>query len=288
MICAGSLEGTKGGDDTVTTTRFGAVTGTSVLTGMAAGFLGVGGGEFRIPVLVDVLGYPLKLAGGINLVIGLFTVALSIARRGIQSLTPADLTLVTVMGGMSVIGASIGVVGRERLPLRPLKVAVCVYLAVIGLWMLYESFTLAEHVLFDPGGITRVAFAVIVAFVIAVVSGGLGVAGGEMRIPALLYLFAMPIQTAGIISLMVSVPTLVAGAFTDRRIGGLPNAAARIAALMGVASAIGVILGTALLPYASRNLIRGTLGAVLILAAIHLALHRAEHSLSEASFDGAN
>lgn len=255
----------------MTLSRFSAVTGASAITGMAAGFIGVGGGEFRLPVLVDVLGYPLKAAGGINLVVGLFTVGLSISRRWGSLTWTHDAALVLVMAAVSVIGAAIGTIGRERLPVRPLTIAVCLYLACIGLWMLYEALTLGEHVLLAPVGVTRLVLAAVVAWAIAVVSGGLGLAGGELRIPALLYLFAMPIQTAGAISLMVSVPTLAAGAFTDRRIGGLPNHAVRVAALMGLASVIGVFVGTALLRYANQAAIKGALGVVLLLSSVHLA-----------------
>ena len=105
-------------------------------------------------------------------------------------------------------------------------------------------------------------------------SDGLGVAGGEMRIPALLYLFAVPIQAAGTLSLMVSIPTLAAGAVTDRRLGGLPNSALRVGLLMGVASAIGVLIGSSLLSYADRDVIKGALGLVLLVATVHLALGR--------------
>jgi uncharacterized membrane protein YfcA len=243
-----------------------------LLTGIAAGFIGVGGGEFRIPVLVQVLGLPLKFAGGINLMVGLFTVALSVYRRwGPDAWTRDDLALLGIMGSVSVIGAGIGVLGRERLPQRPLKAAVCGYLFIIGLWMLYESIAHIEHVLFEPTGMTRWVLAGLIAFPIAIVSGVLGVAGGEMRIPALLYVFGMPIKAAGTFSLMISIPTVAAGALTDRRLGGLPNAAVRIGVLMGVASAVGVMVGAALLPYADRDLIKGTLGVVLLLATVHLA-----------------
>ena len=75
-----------------------------LLTGIAAGFIGVGGGEFRIPVLVQVLGLPLKLAGGINLVVGLFTVALSVYRRwGQEAWTHDDLVMLGIMGSVSII-----------------------------------------------------------------------------------------------------------------------------------------------------------------------------------------
>jgi uncharacterized membrane protein YfcA len=243
------------------------------LTGIAAGFIGVGGGEFRIPVLVSLLKFPLKLAGGVNLVVGLFTVALGVLRRwGQQPLTRDDLLLVGIMGAVSLAGAALGVVGRERMTVRPLRVVVCVYLIVVGVWMLYESIAHVEHVLMQPTGISRWTLAALIGFVIAVVSGVLGVAGGEMRIPALLYLFGIPIVEAGTLSLAVSIPTVAAGAFTERTVGGIPNSVLRIAWILGVASAFGVLIGAALLPYADRDTIKGALGAVLLLATVRLAV----------------
>lgn len=244
-----------------------------LLTGIAAGFIGVGGGEFRIPVLVSLLEFPLKLAGGVNLVVGLFTVALGVIRRwGQHSLTRDDLMLVGLMGVVSLAGAAIGVLQRERMPVRPLKIIVCVYLIVVGLWMLYEALTHVEHVLLEPTGMVRWSLAALSAFAIAAVSGVLGVAGGEMRIPALLYLFGVPIVEAGTLSLAVSIPTVAAGAFTDRRRGGIPNSSLRVAVLMGVASAVGVLIGAALLPYADRESIKGALGVVLLLATVRLTV----------------
>lgn len=257
-----------------TTARDSALaTVSGLLTGIAAGFIGVGGGEFRIPVLVQLLRFPLKLAGGINLMVGLLTVVLGLSRRwGQRSLTPDDLVLVGIMGVVSLVGAAVGVYGRERLPVRPLRVVVCVYLIVVGLWMLYESIAHVEHVILEPTGIIRWTLATLIAFAIAVVSGVLGVAGGEMRIPALLYLFGVPIIEAGTLSLMVSIPTVAAGAFTDRRLGGIPNSVVPVALLMGVGSAVGVLIGAALLPYADRDLVKGALGVVLLLATVRLTV----------------
>jgi uncharacterized membrane protein YfcA len=238
-----------------------------LVTGTAAGFVGVGGGEFRIPVLVGLLRLPIKVASGVNLVVGLFTVALSVYRRwGRTALTSEDLLLVVVMGGASILGSASGVWARQHFPVRPLGLVVRAYLVLIGLWMVYESLTQAEHVLMNPSGSERWVLAALVAFVIAVASGVVGVAGGEMRIPALLYLFALPIVEAGTLSLMVSIPTLAAGALTDRTLGGLPDSVLRVALVMGVASALGVLLGAALIPYADRHVIKGVLGAVLLLS----------------------
>jgi uncharacterized protein len=243
------------------------------ITGIAAGFIGVGGGEFRIPILVQVLGLPLAFAARINLVVGLFTVTIGTLRRwGQVAWTHDDVMLVVVMGAASLAGAALGVLARRRLPLRPLKTVVCAYLVVVGLWMLYESVAHVEHVLLDPAGAARWMLAATLGFAIAVVSGVMGLAGGEMRIPALLYLFGVPIKDAGTMSLMVSIPTVAAGAATDYRITALPRPAIVLAAIMGLASAAGVVIGAALVPYADANLIKGTLGVILLLATVRLTV----------------
>ena len=57
----------------------------SSLAPAAAGLIGVGGGEFRIPVLVRLLEFPLTLAGRINFVVGSFTVVLGAIHRSGQT-----------------------------------------------------------------------------------------------------------------------------------------------------------------------------------------------------------
>jgi uncharacterized protein len=255
--------------------RAGIVALTATVTGAAAGFIGVGGGEFRIPVLVDWLRLPLTSAGAVNLLIGLFTVALSLYRRGgLQGMTGDDIALVAVMGAVSLVGAGFGTYVRDTVRKRPLKTAICVYLGLVGAWMLYEAIAHREHVLLTPEGFTRLVLAAVVAFPIATLSGVFGVAGGEMRIPALMYLFGVPIATAGTLSLAVSLPTLAAGVFTDRRLGSLDNTFLRVGVLMGIASAAGVLIGAALISYADRNLIKGALGIILLLSTWHLATSR--------------
>ncbi len=248
-----------------------------LVTGVAAGFVGVGGGEFRIPVLVYVLRFSLHAAAGVNLIVGLFTVALGAYRRLGQAAISEDAwTLVGIMGVASIVGAVIGVTQRHRLRVGPLGLIVRGYLVLAGVWMLYESMAHAEHVLLDPSGSVRWALAGALAFAIAAISGVLGIAGGEMRIPALLYLFGLPVIEAGTLSLLVSIPTVASGAVADRRQGGIPNAVLPMALAMGIASAVGVLIGAALIPYASRDAIKGVLGAVLLLSAVRLRPTRSD------------
>lgn len=243
------------------------------LIGAAAGLIGVGGGEFRIPVLLHVLRLPVKMAAGANTVIGLFVVVVSVSRRwGQAPIAREDITTGLVMAGTSVLGATIGARQAHRLASPLLKRIVIGYLFLVGCWMVTEALLKAEHTLLDPSGAARWILAGVVGFLIAVASGALGVAGGEMRIPALLYLFAMPLKVAGTVSLIASIPTVAAGALTYRRLGHIPNGVLRLAVIMGAGSLLGVLAGAAVLPLVDTHTLKGILGVILLFATLCLSL----------------
>ncbi len=184
------------------------------------------------------------------------------------------MTLGAVMGAASLLGAVIGARPANRLSSPILKKVVCTYLLIVGVWMVVEAVARVAYTLFDPHGPARWAVAALVAFAIAAVSGSLGVAGGEMRIPALMYLFSVPIKEAGTISLLVSIPTVAAGALTYRRLGHLPGRALSVAVLMGAGSLIGVLIGASLLAVVDKHTIKGSLGVILLLATISLVFSK--------------
>src|SRR5262245_25738581 len=244
-----------------------------IALGTAAGLIGVGGGEFRIPVLLFVLRLEVKTAAGVNLVVGFFTVAVAFLRRwGQQAWPTEELALAGILVGASLTGSLFGARQAHWLPARPLKRIVLVYLLAVGVWMIVEAVTHAEFVLINPDGMARWVLAALVGFLIAAISSSLGVAGGEMRIPALMYLFGYGVKEAGTISLLASLPTVGAGAVAYRRMGHIPNLALAVALLMAVGSLLGVLLGTSLLPFVNQHLLKGLLGAILLLATACLAL----------------
>src|SRR6185295_8955764 len=128
-----------------------------------------------------------------------------------------------------------------------------------------------EHAFFSLLGVSRATLAFIAALLIAVVSGAFGVAGGEMRIPALIYLFGIPIKPAGTLSLLVSIPTVAGAAVTDRRVGHLPNAVLALALIMAVSSIVGVLVGAAFVAVISQEATKAVLGVILILATVRMA-----------------
>ncbi len=211
------------------------------------------------------------MAAGANTVIGLFVVVLSVARRwGLQRLTDDDLTLGAVTALASILGAMIRARQAHRLSTPILKRVVCVYLLAVGIWMIAEGLAQAEHTLIEPKGSFRWTLAALVDFVIAGASGALGVAGGEMRIPALMYLFAMPVKAAGTITLIASIPTVAPGAFTYRRLGHIPNRVLALSPFIAAGSLLGVLIGTPLLTLVDKHKLKPLLGLILLLATVCL------------------
>lgn len=245
--------------------------GAGLILGAAAGLIGVGGGEFRIPVLLLLFRLELRTAAGVNLLVGLFTVSLAFARRaGHYTWSAEDLLLAGVLIGASLAGSTLGARRAHRLPSRALLMGVRLYLLAVGTWMIGEVALQAETVLIRPDAWARLALAATLGLAIAAVSGALGVAGGELRIPALMYVFGFGVKDAGTLSLLASIPTVAAGAVTYRRFGHLPDDAVRLALVMGAGSLAGVLAGTALLPLVDQRVLKGLLGLVLLLAAASL------------------
>ena len=71
----------------------------------------------------------------------------------------------------------------------------------------------------------------------------LGVAGGELLIPTLLFVYGADIRTAGTASLMISLFTVASGLWRYRRLGALPerDAIRTVAVPMGFGSIIGAV-----------------------------------------------
>jgi uncharacterized membrane protein YfcA len=246
-----------------------------LITGAAAGLIGVGGGEFRIPFLLYLFSSEVKTAASVNLVVGLFTVCVAFIRRwGQHAWAAEDIILASVFTVASLLGAVLGARQAHRWSSPLLRKIVCLYLLVVGAWMMIEAISESDHVVLNPQGAAKISLAAMIGFVIAAISAVLGVAGGEMRIPALMYLFAMPIKEAGTISLLVSVPTVAAGALTYRRLGHMPNRVLLVAIVMAGGSLVGVLIGTSLLPLVNKHVLKGILGIILLLATVALALHR--------------
>lgn len=253
--------------------------GFGVPIGTLGGLIGLGGAEFRLPVLTGVLGYRPRQAVAVNLAVSLITVTAAAIIRGstlqwrpVLDLLPVALAMTTG----AVVAAYIGIGIVHRLPETWLRRLILVLLVAIGVALIVEAFlTHNGGGLLDQRGVVPLLVAALCGLAIGTVSSLLGVAGGELIIPTLLFIFGADIVTAGTVSLLVSLPTVAVGVARHARRGTYSDRVDWTATIipMGLGSIIGAVIGGLLVGIAPDNLLKVILGIILIVSATRVFRH---------------
>jgi uncharacterized protein len=244
---------------------------------LLGGLIGLGGAEFRLPVLAGPLRYPAKQAVPLNLAVSLVTLATALVSRAgsmdltaLSALAPAILAMIAG----ALITAFLGPAFASRISNASLERIILVLLVVIGTALIVESFLPTETSALVPVALWPLA-AFLLGLAIGLVSSLLGVAGGELIIPSFVFAFGAPIKVAGTASLLVSLPTVTVGVLRYWRRGGYADRPAILGTVvpMGAGSVIGAILGGLLLGIVPANLLKIGLGVILIVSAIRVFRH---------------
>jgi uncharacterized membrane protein YfcA len=244
--------------------------GFAVPIAMLGGLIGLGGAEFRLPVLVGPLGYAPRQAVPLNLAVSLVTIAASLGIRS-RSLSLAavfsyDVVLLAVIAG-AVLAAFVGTGLFHRLSDYALERIILVLLFGIGCALIVEGFlptatgALLPTAVWIPAG-------VLFGLGIGLVSSLLGVDGGEVIIPTLIF-------ASGTASLLVSLPTVLVGIsrYARRRSYDRESFAATILP-MGAGSVVGAIIGGLLVGIVAPSVLKILLGLVLLGSAFRMFRHR--------------
>jgi uncharacterized membrane protein YfcA len=241
------------------------------------GLIGLGGAEFRLPVLVGPLGYRARQAVPLNLAVSLVTIVTSLSIRSraldVTPLEPLFPVLFALIAG-AMIAAFFCTGLFQRLPEHALERVIQVLLLVIGAALLLEAVlptapgALLPTVIWIPA-------AVVFGLGIGMVSSLLGVAGGEVIIPTLIFAFGVDIKMAGTASLLVSLPTVLVGILRHQRRGAYARQdVLQTVAPMGAGSVIGALIGGLLVGLIPVSLLKALLGVVLVISAVRMFQHR--------------
>ena len=248
--------------------------------GFLGGLIGLGGAEFRLPVLAGVFGYRARRAVSLNLAISLITVVSALAiRAGTLSFAPvvALLPIVVAMIAGAVSAAYLGTAFVHRISEHLLERVILVLLLVIGTGLIVEAFLPQglEGLLPDVLPV-RVMAGTLFGLGIGLVSSLLGVAGGELIIPTLLFAFGADVKTAGTASLLISLPTVAVGVVRHGRLKAFkePLDLTQTIAPMGIGSVIGAVVGGLLVGFVPVAALKVVLGVILIISAVRIFRHR--------------
>ncbi|MDI1277525.1 sulfite exporter TauE/SafE family protein [Methylobacter sp.] len=251
--------------------------GSGAVIGALGGLIGLGGAEFRLPLLIGPFGFAALEAVILNKAISLVVVASALPfRAGTVPLSELaahwDIILNLLAG--SLLGAWFGAGWAIRLKTETFYKVIAVLLLAIALLLLFAH-NPANSSLPPLSGMAQVVAGIVAGFGIGVVASLLGVAGGELLIPTLVLLFGADIKLAGSLSLAVSLPTMLTGFArysTDRSFAVLGRNRDFVLA-MAAGSLFGAFLGGQLLGMIPAAVLLPLLAVILVISAIKVWRH---------------
>jgi len=181
--------------------------------GALGGLIGLGGAEFRLPLLIGLFEFGALEAIILNKAMSLVVVASALPFR-MASVPLADVaarwTVVANLLAGSLAGAWLAAGWATRLRSQSL------YRVIASLLVAIAAVLIVSHEAAATGtpwldGAWQVAVGAVAGFLIGAVASLLGVAGGELLIPTIILLFGADIKLAGSLSLVVSLPTMLMG-----------------------------------------------------------------------------
>lgn len=222
------------------------------LIGLAAGLLsglfGIGGGTIIVPALAIWLGMSQRLAAGTSVTAILPTAVVGSISYAAQGNVDWVAALCLAIG--IVAGAQIGTYLLARLPVSAIQWAFMVFLVVIivSLWLVVPQRE-------DQIGLTVISACLLVltGFVTGVLSGVLGVGGGVIVVPVLMFFFGANDLVAKGSSLVMMIPGSISGTLGNWR---RQNVDMRAALIVGLTASLCVpfssFLATLLDPFVAN------------------------------------
>lgn len=255
-----------------------AAFGGGAVVGTLGGLIGLGGAEFRLPLLIGLFRFNAIEAVILNKAMSLLVVGFALLARSNE--IPFDALgthwpiIVNVLAG-SLFGAWIGADIATRLSQRNFYRVIAVLLAILSVVLCFGHDAVRPTApLLQPPALTVAAAAAGVA--IGLVASLLGVAGGEFIIPTLILLFGVDIKLAGSLSLAISLPTMIVAMARYSRDDSFRvlDSARRFLFAMGAGSVAGAVVGGLLLGFVPAAVLLPLLAAVLLVSAVKIWRHR--------------
>jgi uncharacterized protein len=250
--------------------------GSGALIGTLGGLIGLGGAEFRLPVLISLFHFRGLEAVILNKATSLVVVATALPFRAstvpFAAVGASWPIIVNLLAG-SLAGAWVGAGWATRLKSETLYRVIAVLLVLIAGILLFAHDTATGSPPFS--GLAQKLAGIIAGFVIGIIASLLGVAGGEFLIPTLVLLFGADIKLAGSLSLAVSLPTMLVG-FTRYSMDDSFSVLGRnklFLLVMAAGSIVGTFAGGQLLGLVPNHILLPILAGLLLLSAVKVWRH---------------
>ncbi len=245
--------------------------------GALGGLIGLGGAEFRLPLLIGIFGFASLEAVILNKAMSIIVVASALPFRA--GTIPFDAlidhwgVILNLLAG-SLFGAWFGAGWAIRLKSETLYRVIAVLLLLIALLLMFGHNPTSPNRLPLSGSVLAIA-GVAAGFGIGMVASLPGVAGGELLIPTLVLLFGTDIKLAGSLSLAISLPTMLVGfgRYSTDQSFTVVGRNRDFVWVMAVGSLFGAFLGGQLVGLVPAGLLLPLLAMILVISAIKVWRH---------------
>jgi uncharacterized membrane protein YfcA len=246
--------------------------------GTLGGLIGLGGAEFRLPLLIGLFVFGPLEAVIVNKAMSLIVVASALPFRmgTISAATILDYwpVIANLLAG-SLLGAWVGASWATKLKSETLYRVLAVLLVAIAVVLLigHGADSGGHAALTGPA---QMAAGVVAGFAIGVVASLMGVAGGELLIPTLILLFGADVKLAGSLSLAVSLPTMLVGfaRYSRESTFAVLGRNLRFVVIMAAGSTVGSFIGAQLLGIVPSAILLPVLVAILLISAVKVWRHQ--------------
>jgi uncharacterized membrane protein YfcA len=253
------------------------VFGSGFAVGTLGGLIGLGGAEFRLPILIGLFGFGALPAVIVNKAVSLIVVASSLIFRA-GAIPLADVfqrwdIIITLLAG-SLAGAWFGAGWVTRLKSHVLyRILAVLMVAIAAILLLGHEPNSGSALLFSGASLAIVG--TVMGFGIGVVTSLMGVAGGELLIPTIVLIFGADIKLAGSLSLVVSLPTMIVGftRYSQDPSFKVIHAERHFLIVMAAGSIVGAFVGGLLLGIVSSTILLPMLSVILVFSAIKVWGH---------------
>lgn len=253
-----------------------AAFGGGALIGSLGGLIGLGGAEFRLPLLIGAFNFVALEAVILNKAMSLVVVASALPFRAATvpfSEIAAHWPIIVNLLAGSLAGAWFGAGWATRLKSQTLyKIIAALLVAIAVVLVIGHDAHSGEPLLV---GAAQLIAGVVAGFLIGIVASLLGVAGGELLIPTLVLLFGADIKLAGSLSLAVSLPTMLVGfsRYSRDQSFSVLGRNKTFVVVMAAGSIVGTFIGGILLGIVPNAVLLPALAVILLISAVKVWRH---------------
>jgi uncharacterized membrane protein YfcA len=245
-----------------------------------AGLIGLGGAEFRLPILKGLFQLNTLKAVILNKATSLIVVFFALIFRSyeipFEQIWEYKNIIFNLLLG-SLAGAWIAAGIAMKIKEQTLDRIVLLLLLFLAAVLIMEHWFLQQQTgaLFDSL-LVEVTMGIVAGFGIGVVASMLGVAGGELLIPVIVLLYGVDVKLAGSLSLAISLPTMLVGfaRYTKSQAFIVLHEERGLFIALGIGSIVGAAVGSTLLGVIPSDVLVLLLALVLIISAYKIFSHQ--------------